>query len=352
MVKLKKRHSSHRKPNGLQRLRLSMQSFREAPKEILTNIYATLTSVVVMFGSVLADRMGGGYGVVLGLGALIFCFGIWDELRKTTIYEHTAIPLPVVIKIANPAKSENALEALFQIIEADPRYRHHRSHLAQYLTIEDSELMFDYGGDIHNREMLKDFLKITRHNLEQLKARTPKGTTLYLAYIGPASVGILVGTMLGTDDVKIFQYSRSSDSYYEAIHIQDRQLKEEVQTFNRFQVHWPEAKQHNRLTVAIDAAAHKVNLNDESIQHYGDLTYLESRTNGTITADEDWMQYCREMFTVFNLCPTKLRRNSPGLFHAGGPGGGPGLCPAKLLAHYAHQLRQHHQQLQRPDIDE
>ena len=286
---------------GLKRFRHNLSSFLRRPISVLSNPYTAWTSVLAMFGALLADLYGQGYGLVLGLAAVIFLYGIWDELRKTDIYQHAAIPLPVVINIANPASSQNALSALFHIIENNHRYQNHRQNLAQYLTIEASDLVFDYPGDIHNLEMLKDFLKITRHSLEQLKGKTPKNTTLYLAYIGPASVGILVGTMLGTDSVKIFQYNKSSDSYYETIHIQDRRLKEPVERFDKFQITWPEAQTHPRLTVAIDVASHKIKLNEPSIQTYGDLVYMASTANGTIQFTEDWMQYCREMFSVLNL---------------------------------------------------
>ena len=286
---------------GFHRLKSNLSGFLSRPISVLSNPYTAWTSVLAMFGALLADLFGRGYGWVLGLAVVIFLYGIWDELRKTDIYQHAAIPLPVVVNVANPASSQNALSALFHMIEGNPRFHSHRHHLAQYLTIEASDLIFNYPGDIHNLDMLKDFLKITRHNLEQLKGKTPKNTTLYLAYIGPASAGILVGTMLGTDSVKIFQYNKSSDSYFEAIHIQDRLLKEPVQQFEKFKVNWPNSQSHSRLTVAIDVASHKIKLNEPSIQTYGDIIYMASKSNGTIQITEDWIQYCREMFTVVNL---------------------------------------------------
>jgi hypothetical protein len=291
----------HRRFLPLQQLKNSLSSLVHNPLSILSNPYTAWTSLLAMFGALFADALGKGYLGVLGVAGLLFIYGIWDELRKTNIYQHDAIPLPVVINIANPASSQNALNCLFNIIEKDHRYRNHRKHLAQYLTLEASDLVFDYSGDIHNLEMLKDFLKITRHNLERLKGKTPKNTTLYLAYIGPASVGILVGTMLGTDSVKIFQYSKSSDSYYEAINIQDRRLKETISAFEKFQIsRQPDSPSQPRLTVAIDVAAHKIKLNDLSIKTYGDLIYMASQSNGTIQASEDWLQYCQEIFTVLN----------------------------------------------------
>ena len=158
----------HRRFLPLQQLKNSLSSLVHNPLSILSNPYTAWTSLLAMFGALFADALGKGYLGVLGVAGLLFIYGIWDELRKTNIYQHDAIPLPVVINIANPASSQNALNCLFNIIEKDHRYRNHRKHLAQYLTLEASDLVFDYSGDIHNLEMLKDFLKITRHNLERL----------------------------------------------------------------------------------------------------------------------------------------------------------------------------------------
>ena len=236
----------------------------------------------------------------------LFC-RIFDELRKTDIYQHAAIPLPIVINIANPASSQSALESIFAIVEKNSRFRNHRHNLEQYLAIKFSDLIYDYPGDIHNIDMLKDFLKIVRHNLEQLKGKTPRNTTLYLAYIGPSSVGILIGTLFGTDSIKIFQYNKSSNSYYEAIHIQDRRIKEPVNQFEKFSIDHPTAQTNERVTVAIDVAAHRIKLNDPSIQTYGDIIYLESKSAGTVGANEDWIQYSQELFTVLNQAQQKYK---------------------------------------------
>jgi hypothetical protein len=296
MGRLQRRRSS-----PLKRLSTGLGSLFRNPVSVLSNPYTAWTSLLAMFGALFADALGQGYVWVLGVAGLLFIIGIVNELRKVNIYQHEAIPLPIVINIANPASSDNALNCLFNIIEKDPRYYNHRQHLAQYLTLKASDLVFQYSGDIHHPEMLRDFLKITRHNLEKLKGKTPKNTTLYLAYIGPASVGVLVGTMLGTDSVKIFQYSKSSDSYYEAIHIEDRRLKESVSDFEMFTItRKPETKRHSKVTVALDIASHKIKLSEPSIQAYGDLIYMASRSNGTIAASDDWLRYCQEIFTVLN----------------------------------------------------
>lgn len=258
-----------------------------------------------MLGGLIADQLGVGYLYVLLPVLALILIGIGSEARKTAIYQKESIPLPIVINVSNPASSKNALNSLFHVIEKNERFKGHKKNLSEYLRILPTDLIFNFRGDIHNQEILKDFLKITRYDLERLKSKTPRNTTIYLAYIGPVSVGILVGTMLGLDSIKIFQYSKSSESYYPAIEIRDRRIKEDTHDYEKFEVNFPPEKLHSKVTIAIDVSAHKIRLEEASIQTYGDLIYLKSRSIGTIQPDEDWTQYCREIIKILNYAQQK-----------------------------------------------
>jgi hypothetical protein len=270
------------------------------PQAILNSPLNGIAGIIGAIGGLLADQIGAGYGVVLVVVLGLFLLGIWSEARKKSLYTHAAIPLPIVINVSNPANSENALNALFNLIEQDRSFRNHRHNLAQYLKILPADLIFNYHGDIHQPERLKDFLKITRYNLEKLKQQTPKNTVIHLVYIGPASVAILVGTALSLDSIQVYQYSKTSESYYPVVEICDRTLKEHINTFEKFEVVHP-AKTQTTVTVAIDVASHKIRTQDPTILNYGDLIYMKSRSTGTIEFNEDWMQYSREIFHVLNL---------------------------------------------------
>ncbi len=270
------------------------------PVAILSNPFTVTAGIIGGIGGLVADQFGAGYGVVVVAVLILIVLGIWSEARKLSIYKHAAIPLPIVINISNPANSENALNALFNLIEQDRRFKNYRRNLAQYLQILPSDLIFNYRGDIYETERLKDFLKITRYSLEKLKTKTPRNTVIDLAYIGPASVGILIGTVLSLDSIKVFQYSKTSDSYYPVVEIRDRTLKEDVAKIEKFAVKFPQ-KSQKKVTVAIDVSSHKISIKDPSITAYGDLLYMKSRSIGTIELHEDWMQYSREIFKVLNL---------------------------------------------------
>jgi hypothetical protein len=111
-----------------------------------------------------------------------------------------------------------------------------------------------------------------------------------------------VGTLFGTDGVRVFQYNKSSDSYYPVVEISDRRLKEDIIEFEKFErTLLPATKTQNKVCVVVDAASHKISLEDSAIKNYGDIIYLKSKTSGTIQADEDWLQYSREIFKVLNI---------------------------------------------------
>lgn len=289
------------------RLKLAVQSIKyvishtmKNPGAVVSNPLTGITSIIAMFGGVLADQFGAGYVIVFVLALCTFVAGVWNESQKSKIYQSEAIPLPIVLNISNPANSVNALNSLFDLIEKKEKYHNHRQDITKYLNIVESDLIFNYQGDIFEIDRLKDFLKITKHNLEKLKAHTPRNTTLYLAYIGPISVAVMIGTLFGTDGVKIFQYNKSSDSYYPVIQVSDRQLKETIQAFQKFEVERPPSPTTENVVVAIDASGHKVNTKEPGLKTYGDLIHLGSINQGTISSEEDWLQYCREIFAVLN----------------------------------------------------
>jgi hypothetical protein len=265
----------------------------------LSNPYSALASVVATVGTFVVDSVGRGTLVLLGLTVTILLFGVYQEVRKASIYQHGAVPLPVVINVSNPAHSEGALNGLFAVLEQDRRFRHHQKNLAQYVQILPPDLVFDYRGDIHDAARLKNFLQVTRHDLERLKAKLQADTVIHLAYIGPASVGILVGTLLGLDGVVLYQFTKSSDTYRPVIEVSDRRLKEHIARYEKFEIQIPERTQP-KVTVAIDVSSHKINLNAPSIRTYGDVIYLRSLSMGTIEPEEDWAQYCREVFAALN----------------------------------------------------
>jgi hypothetical protein len=288
----------------IEQLKNTFDNLRQSPYNIFFNPLTNTGLAIAAILAPIADQFGQGYYLIFLITALLIVIGIWRESYKYDLYKHDVIPLPVVVNIANPANSVNSLNSLFQIIEQEPQYKNHQENLKKYLNILESDLIFNYANNIYDQDMLKAFLHIFGYELEKLKRQTPKNTIIYLVYIGPVSTAILIGTILATYGVKIFQYNKSSDSYYPVVEISDRKLKEDIKEYEKFERVVTENGK-SKVTIAIDVSAHKINLQDENIQNYGDLIYLKSKGSGTIEKKEDWLQYSREIFKTLNIAQQK-----------------------------------------------
>lgn len=253
---------------------------------------------LIIFGIVIGIKYN---LIIFGIVIAIFLIGIAIAANKYKIYTEDALPVPVVINIANSADSFDALNSLFNLIQTRTQYRNYRANIDKYLSITESDLVYKYDGDIFDTDRLQDFLKITKHDLERVKRKTPQNSIFYLVYIGPISVSFLIGSMLGREGMQLFQRTQTNNSYQCVMEVKDRELKEDTPDFEKFDVTYQcsEPRQPN-VTIAIDAAAHKVKLNDPSITCYGDIIILQNKTGHTIGYEEDWTQYCREIFKVLN----------------------------------------------------
>ncbi len=239
--------------------------------------------------------------IIFGIAIAIWIIGIFIEAKKYKIYTEDALPIPIVINIANSANSLDALNSLFNLIQTRTQYRNYRKNIDKYLGITESDLVYKYDGDIFDTDRLKDFLKITKHDLERLKRKTPQNSIFHLVYIGPISVTFLIGSMLGREGMQLFQRTQDGNGYECVMEVKDRDLKEDTPDFEKFAVSYQcsEPRQPN-VTIAIDAGAHKLKLKSPSITDYGDLIILDKKTGNTIGYEEDWAQYCREIFKVLN----------------------------------------------------
>ncbi len=269
------------------------------PRDIVIETHWT---VLAGFVAAIAPLLFSTYNsVIFSIVIIIFLVGIVIEANKYKIYKKEALPIPIVINIANAADSLDALNSLFNVIQDQPEYHNYRENIDKYLGITEGDLVYKYQGDIFDTEHLKEFLKITKHDLERIKRKTPQNSIFYLVYIGPISVAFLVGSMLGREGMLLFQRTQEKNSYQCVMEVKDRKLKEDTPDFEKFNVIYQNIDSgKNQVTIAIDAAAHKIKTNHPSISNYGDVIVLQSKTGNTIGYEEDWTQYCREIFNVLN----------------------------------------------------
>lgn len=268
-------------------------------KDIYSNFFTQLALALGAIGGLMADQLGRGYSIVLVLTGFIIAYAIYDEYKKKQLYIKQNIPIPIVFNISNPADSKSSLNAIFKILEK--KYPNHKENLEKYFNIIERDLIFKYDGDIFNEKRFIDFLKITKHDIKKLEAQTPQNIDLHIVYIGPIANAILIGTMLGTEGVTLYQYNKSTDSYTISIKIDSREYKENVDKFKVIKKEEIGDIRGKDITVAIDLASHKVTLckSDEPIVH------LQSIIGSTIHNSQDFIQANREIYTVINTLQQK-----------------------------------------------
>jgi len=287
-----------KKPEGFQ-----LKGFIEVLVEnrwiqLATTVFAVISPLGVVLGYVWIFWTG------LGLFIAGLFYAVIQEYHILKIYRRDFVPVPVVINISNPADSKNALNSVFSLIENDDknqyRYRH-KENLEKIFHIKEDDLIFEFKGSIENKENLIDFLKIVRHDIGKLESKIPAKDEFYLIYIGPVSVAVLVGAIFATSAVMILQYDKSVNGYNKVHEIRDRSIKENVKSFEKLDLKRINTNKNDskNAVLAIDISSHKIDLNQ--LHDDGDIFYLKARNNnGTLSKDEDWGLYVKEIFKELN----------------------------------------------------
>jgi hypothetical protein len=266
-------------------------------EKLLANQYYQIAALIAVPLAFAADMVGTYYAyavaflIVLGL----FLYGWIDERKKEKLYSKPNIPIPLIFNISNPADSKSALSSIFNIV--DKEYPNHKENLAKYFNITQNDLIFKYDGDIFDERRFIDFLKIAKHEIKKLEAKIPQNVNFHIVYMGPIANAILIGTMLGTEGITLYQYNKSSDSYTISMQIDSREYKEHVDEFKIIKKDIiGDLHERADVTVAIDLASHKVALSKlkEPIIH------LQSTIGATIHKPEDFIRANREIYAVIN----------------------------------------------------
>ena len=103
----------------LKSLKNVLGNLRQYPYNIIFNPLTNAALAIAAILALIADQFGQGYYLIFLITLALVIIGIWRESQKYDLYKHQAIPLPIVIKIANPADSNKALQSLFNIIETE-----------------------------------------------------------------------------------------------------------------------------------------------------------------------------------------------------------------------------------------
>jgi hypothetical protein len=259
---------------------------------ILSNTYTQAALVFAAFGGLVSDQIGTGYIAVIIIVVLVLLYALYDEKKKQRLYSESTIPIPLIFNISNPTDSKSTLASLFEILNKN--YPDHQKNLQKYFNIIEDDLIFKYDGDIFNEKRFIDFLKVTKHDIKKIEAQTHAQTHFHIIYIGPLANAIMIGTMLGSEGVTLYQYDKLSNHYQVVIELcsDDKRENHNASIITKKLY----GKVHDNVTIAIDFSSHKVALNklQEPIIH------LQSNLENTIYKAEDFIQATQEIYSMIN----------------------------------------------------
>ncbi len=260
---------------------------------IFLNTYTKFALLIATIGGLVSDYFDSGYLIVFALVIAIISYATLNEHKKQKLYQKPNLPIPLIFNISNPTNSKTTLNTLFKIL--DKEYPEHEKNLKKYLNITQNDLIFEYSGDIFDEKRFIDFLKITKHNIKKLQTKTPQNVHFHIVYIGPIANAILIGTMLGTEGVTLYQYNKSSDSYTISLKIDTREYKEHIKELKILKKELI-GKLGDHVTVAIDLASHKLALNKLKKP----IIHLQSTIGATINDPKDFIRANQEIYAILN----------------------------------------------------
>jgi len=288
---------------------------------LLENRFTAFAGVCAGAAGLLPDQFKWVYFILFPAFILFCILGTWHKLKEKHKYLQTAIAIPIVIKIASKHDANNALNDLFASIEAHGNLGNYQNNLAKYLHVDREELLFEYGSDdrdIFETERLMRFFAVVKYGINQLQRRAPQAT-FNLAFIGPISIAIALGTLFNQTPVTIFHFDNGTRKYFPVLAI-DRKLRERDVKLQKFKLTdsdgnsldsyfdiqkntgIPTPPWQEKVTLAIQVSTHSIFVQEDQ-NLYGQLLYMRDTGNGTIDIykPEEWVQRCREIYRVINV---------------------------------------------------
>ena len=239
---------------------------------------------------------------ILGIG-----LGIYDIKKEEKFYKSNEIHLPIVINVDSPKSSLHIYKQLLKKIENEIGVKNYEEGLKKYLNIVRENLIYEYGvglENIYNHNKLISFLQIISYNINKIQKKLDNKIIFHIAYYSRPAIAFALGIVFENDDVVVYQNNPDKDYFDEVARSENRNYKRNVKEFEKFEVIRNENGEDEILLV-INTSSHKVNINAPSLKKFKNKILLNAKHDGTISLDEDWMQYVREIFTVLNDLQTK-----------------------------------------------
>ncbi len=278
--------------------------------DFLENRYIKLISILVIPLGFFADGMSKSEYFIGVLIIILFFFilAFIDNRKMKSLYDEHTIPIPIVINIDSNESTIYVLNHLFKEIETNSSFKNLKKNLKHYRNIVSEDLMFEYKGDLYDKERLISFIQIIKYQITKIKENTPNKVQFHLAYYKKPAVGFLIGHVFDSEDLVVYQKNPDEDTFNKVATVEKRNYKSQVNDYEKFDIQTiKEDKNSNTVLLAIKASSHNIALNSNSLSSYENIISMTAKHAGTIGLDEDWILYAREVFSVLNKLQTEYK---------------------------------------------
>ena len=274
---------------------------KETINNILENVYFQFISIAVILLGVFADGFADRayYFTLGGIVALFILLAIWDVKKMQKIYQKDTLHIPVVVNVGAKHNAGHIFNTLVKDIEKKHGLSSLEKNLKRYANIFKDELIFEYSGDIYDKKRLISFIQIISYQLNKIQANSTNKVVFHLAYYKLPSIGFLVGAIFDLDSIVIYQNNPDKDSFDEVAITQERNYKNEVDKYEKFEISEPKNDgSKEKVLLGLKLSSHDIEFHKEKLTQFSNIVYMRAKHQGTIKLDEDWVLYAREIFTM------------------------------------------------------
>ena len=268
--------------------------------EILETGYIKSLTLVIFIIPFVLDALGKTeyYFIAFIVAAFIVLLSYLDVKKRQKLYETEVLPIPIVVSIEPNVKSRYILKNLFSDLEKKTNLKDLQKNLQRYRNITDDELIFNYNGDLYDKERIISFMQIVRYQIAKIKENTSNQVEFHLAYHSRPAFGFFLGYIFAQEDLVVYQQTPDKDRFDRVATLEKRDYKNEVDHYTKFRIEQEKEDPNSKeALLAIKASSHYIKFNSPSLQNYTHIVSMVANHNGTIADDEDWVLYAREIFT-------------------------------------------------------
>jgi len=268
--------------------------------ELLEDKLLKVISLVGLFAAYLLDAFDNRFYYYSAAGITFFLLvsAAVRVYKQRELFQTEVLDIPIVVAFEPNVTPKYMLETLFKDLEAKSTIINLKEKLKKYRNIVEEELVFEYKGDLYDKERLLSFFQIIHFSITKMKENNPNKIHFHLLSYKRPSYGFWLGYIFENEELSVYQQVPDKDTINKIAHLKDRIYKNSIQKYEKFDIQLLKMDENSdTVLLAIKASSHKITFASESLVHYTNIVSMVAKHDGTIQDDEDWVLYAREIFT-------------------------------------------------------